>query len=147
MTLVAFLNGSWKNVQLRNTSPSSYSGAKELVSGYIKSRFKSSATWRRPLLRKQPVGLLIGLSATYDLGRTGFEHSFATARNVSGCVVAASGGGRVERDVRLDHDHVALFDEPFHAAERAQDGADGLARGPCRGRWRATGRVLLGSSA
>ena len=35
-------------------------------------------------------------------------------------------GRTVERHVRFDHHHVALFDKAFHAAERSHGGADGL---------------------
>ena len=84
MTLVAFLNGVLKKVHSFRTSPVSDSGAKELVSGYIKSRFISDATVVNPLLKKHPVGELIGLSATMTLLAPASKHNFATARNASG---------------------------------------------------------------
>ena len=91
----------------------------------MSSRSSSSATDLSPLLRKQPAGLLIGLSAT----RTFFAPASSTISSDGAQTVRMRGGRQggwsVKGDVRLQHHDVSLLDEASHATESVNGGSGG----------------------
>ena len=127
MTLVAVLERLVEKRPVASGSRRRVAAARRnWIPGYSKSRFIVEPPAVRPLLRKQPVGRIDGIVGDdtwrAPASKTQFRHGAQGVRMRRG----RQRGRAVERDVRLDHHHVALFDEPVHAAERADGGADGF---------------------